>query len=151
MTGARLDSVCRYICEKSGWTLSNLGLQKILYLCQMFYMGRHNGDRLVSAQFEAWDYGPVVPELYHRAKNYGADPLPNIFENARRFHDDDPRKEVIDAVCNKFLAYTPGQLVGVTHWKGGAWARHYQPGIHNVRIPDRDIGEEYNEWQKDRE
>jgi len=153
MGGARLDSVCRYICEKSSWTSSNLRLQKLLYLAQMFYMGRNSGQRLVDTDFQAWDYGPVSAELYRQIKDFGANPIPKgyrdiAFPEALRFHDNDPRKKTLDDICDKFLSWTPGQLVGATHWRKGAWARYYQPGIHGIQIPDKDILGEYNDRQK---
>ncbi|KAA6205363.1 MAG: DUF4065 domain-containing protein [Candidatus Tokpelaia sp.] len=159
MGGARLDTVCKYICEKSSWGVSNLRLQKILYLAQMFHMGRHEGRRLVDTSFQAWDFGPVSPELYHRVKDFGAQPITEIgedifsqpgetFPEARLFQPEDPRKKTLDDICDKFLSWTPGQLVGVTHWKKGAWAKYYQPGMFGVQIPDKDIWGEYNVRQK---
>ena len=35
-------SVAKSFCNKSGWTLSNLELQKMIYLAHMFYMGKHD-------------------------------------------------------------------------------------------------------------
>lgn len=149
MGGARLDTVCKYICEKSSWTLSNLRLQKILYLAQMFYMGRTGGERLADANFQAWDYGPVSPDLYRKAKQFGADAVqPEIFAEARLFHDEDPRKKTLDEICDKFLSWTPGQLVGATHWEKGAWTKYYQPQIHGIAIPDSAILGEYHDRQK---
>ncbi|RWO77206.1 type II toxin-antitoxin system antitoxin SocA domain-containing protein [Mesorhizobium sp.] len=60
-------SAAKHLAKQSGWSLSNLELQKILYLAHMFYLGR-TGEPLVSGHFEAWDYGPVHPDLYHRVK-----------------------------------------------------------------------------------
>ena len=44
MTGARLDSVAKFICESGGWGVSNLQLQKIIYMAQMYYMGSTVGS-----------------------------------------------------------------------------------------------------------
>ncbi len=145
---ARLDSVCKYICEKAGWELTNLELQKILYLAQMFHMGRTGGHRLFEGNFEAWDYGPVEPNLYHKLKVFGSDHISNVFHDARGFRDDDPRRKVMDDVCKKFLRYSAGDLVEITHWDEGAWAEHYAPGVRGIRIPDEDIFDEYNRRQQ---
>jgi uncharacterized phage-associated protein len=142
---ARLDTVCRQICNLSDWRISNLQLQKILYLAQMYYMGRNNSRRLVDTFFEAWDYGPVAPDLYHKVKLFGSDPVEDIFYQARVFRDDDDRKLVLDEVCADLLKRTPGELVDLTHWEDGAWARHYRPGVKRIPIPDSDIYREYND------
>jgi len=64
----------RKICELSKWTVTNLKLQKILYIAHMVYMGR-NKKPLIFEQFEAWDYGPVVNSLYHYVKIFGDQPI----------------------------------------------------------------------------
>ena len=60
----------------SGWKLSNLEMQKIVYLVHMFHLGR-NDRPLVYGYFEAWNLGPVHPDLYHFVKGFGARPINN--------------------------------------------------------------------------
>lgn len=141
---ARLDSVCKYICEASDWTISNLKLQKILFMAQMVFMGQNEGRRLADADFEAWDYGPVEPTLYRKVRRFGSAPIEDVFYQARPFKMDDPRKILLDDVCGELLALKPGELVDMTHWPEGAWAKNYVPGIRSIRIPDADIVAEYN-------
>lgn len=140
---ARLESVAKYICERSGWNVSNLQLQKLMYLAQMIYMGRTDGKRLFEGDFEAWDYGPVEPDLYHKVKVFGSEAIRDVFRKARGFDDKDPRRKVMDDVTNRFLKFSAGDLVEITHWDGGAWAKHYIPNARNVHIPDEDILAEY--------
>lgn len=140
---ARLDSVCKYICERSGWRVSNLELQKLLYLAQMIHMGRHGGVRLADAQFEAWDYGPVEPRLYQKAKVFGSDNIQDVFYDARTFRAGDPRCNVMNDVCDRFANMSAGDLVEITHWDKGAWAKNYVPKARNIIIPDVDIIREY--------
>ncbi|WP_410207286.1 Panacea domain-containing protein [Bradyrhizobium japonicum] len=54
------SSAARHICARGNWGVTNLALQKILYMAQMVHLGR-TGQRLVDAEFQAWDYGPVEP------------------------------------------------------------------------------------------
>jgi uncharacterized phage-associated protein len=142
---ARVDSAAKYICDKSGWTVSNLQLQKLLYLSQMIHLGRHGGKRLFDGFFQAWDYGPVEPKTYYKAKAYGSSPLPDIFYDALTFSDADPRRKTLDDVCDRFLDFTPGALVDITHWPKGAWAAHYVPKARSIIIPDEAIMAEYHE------
>lgn len=140
---ARLESVAKYICEKSGWTVSNLQLQKLMYLAQMIHMGRNDGKRLFKGTFQAWDYGPVESNLYHKVKGFGSGPIPSVFSEALAFEDDDPRRKVMDDVCERFLKFSAGDLVDITHSDKGAWAKHYTPRARNNVIPDEEIFEEY--------
>lgn len=141
---ARLDSVAKYICEKGRWRLSNLQLQKIIYMAQMVYMGQNAGRRLVDADFEAWDYGPVEPTLYRRVRMFGSSPIGDVFYEALPFNEKDPRRSVLDEVCEELVKLRPGELVDITHWPEGAWAKNYVPGARGIQIPDTDIFEEYN-------
>jgi len=140
---ARMESVAKYICEKSGWTVSNLQLQKLMYLAQMIHMGRNNGKALFTGTFQAWDYGPVEPNLYHQVKGFGSGAIRDVFSKALRFEDDDPRRKVMDDVCDRFLKFSAGDLVDITHADTGAWAKVYTPRARNVPISDEEIFDEY--------
>lgn len=136
-------AAAKRLCELSRWGLTNLQLQKILYIAQMMYLGRNGGQLpLVKETFEAWDYGPVVPELYHTAKVFGNNPVLNVFHGISDFL---PAGEanLLQQVYEETSSITPAKLVSMTHWENGAWAKHYRPGAMGVEIPNKDIYQEY--------
>ena len=133
-------AAARYLVEVSGCTLSNLVLQKILYIAHMFHLGRHESP-LVSGHFEAWEYGPVHPVLYHKVKRFGADPVTEI-EYPLTIKEE-THQELLDEALDALGQQSGAQLISITHWKEGAWAKNYVPGV-NARISDGDILEEYN-------
>jgi uncharacterized phage-associated protein len=45
-------------------------LQKLVYFCNGWNLELRN-EALVSDNFEAWQYGPVHPSIYHEFKVYG--------------------------------------------------------------------------------
>lgn len=55
--------------------LSNLKLQKLVYYAQGLYLAM-NDKPLFKDKIEAWNYGPVVPNLYHHYKECGASGIP---------------------------------------------------------------------------
>jgi uncharacterized phage-associated protein len=136
-------TAAKRVCELRDWGASNLEINKILYLAHMLSLGRTEGARrLVTEHFEAWDYGPVLPSVYHRAKAFGKRPVQDVFRAfpyLRSGHEAEIIEEVMDSVRDK----TPAQLVAITHWNKGAWAQHYRPGAQGIVIPDRDILAEY--------
>lgn len=136
-------AAAKRICEQSGWSLSNLELQKILYVAHMFHLGRH-AESLVSGHFEAWDYGPVHPTVYHKAKIFGSSPVENIFHSVRDSMGDEEAK-TLDEATDALSDHRPGRLVAITHWEKGAWARNYSPGNRGHVISNEDILEEYRE------
>lgn len=133
---------------KTFWSLcdgdvSNLKLQKLIYLAHMLELGAGRGP-LASREFEAWDYGPVEPDLYHKLKAYGSNTIPDIF-GGTVYSESDQEFVSIKDVADQLGAVPAARLVSITHWDGGAWSRHYISGARGVKIPDVDILAEYNE------
>jgi len=121
--------------------VSNLSMQKLLYLSHMLELGASRGP-LVSRPFEAWDYGPVEPDLYHRLKAYGRTNVPDIFY-ANPYGIEDPEFSSISEVVEQLGGASPAKLVAITHWEEGAWSSHYLPSMRGSIIPDADILREY--------
>jgi uncharacterized phage-associated protein len=107
----------------------------------MVYLGRHS-EPLVPGNFEAWDYGPVHPVLYCRAKVFGANPVGNVFHDVAAVPAG-PARDVLNEAYDALGNAGPGRLVNATHRRGGAWDRHYVPGARHCIIPNADILAEY--------
>ena len=134
----------KHLGKQAGWSLSNLKMQKILYIAHMYHLGNYDSP-LVQGFFEAWDYGPVHPDLYHRAKVFGADPVGNIFHSFKDLEDEGTEKRLLDAAAKQLSVISSAQLIATTHREGGAWAKHYVPGVRGIEIPNEDILKEYRE------
>lgn len=137
-------AAAKRLAKRSGWTLTNLEIQKILYLAHMFYLGRTKGQPLISGEFEAWDFGPVHPSLYHRIKIYGSKPVGNVFYNT----PDIPvgaEADIIDEAYDSLGKVGASRLVRATHRPGGAWGKHYSMGERNCVMPNSDILQEYSD------
>lgn len=127
------------LCEGK---VTNLSLNKLLYIAHMMYLGNCN-EPLTTREFEAWDYGPVEPDLYHKLKAYGSKSVPDIFPY-ESFSPDENEYEVIADVANTLGKVRSGVLVSLTHWEHGAWSRVYQQGIRGIQIPNEYVLEEFN-------
>ena len=138
-------SAAKRLCEKSGWSLTHLEVQKMAYLAQMFFMGQRDGTPLISGTFEAWDFGPVHPALYHELKVYGAEIIgPEAFQAYSTVPDAHEGASFLDAAVDELPRE---KLVGITHWREGAWRKNYKPMVRGIRIPNSDILEEYRKRQ----
>lgn len=137
----RVNDAAQYLCALSGWKLSNLQLQKMLYIADMNFVGQGYG-RLVDEDFEAWDYGPVLPTLYHKCKAFGSKPVPQVFWGAADIRGTN-EAWFLDTAWESLKSATPGQLVESTHSALGAWVRRYVPGAKQIKIPSQDMIEEY--------
>lgn len=136
-----VNDAAQYLCRQSGWRLSNLQLQKILYIADMNLAGQGHG-RLVDEDFEAWDYGPVLPSLYHKCKAFGSKSVPPVFWGATDITGS-PEAAIIDMAWENLRSVTPGQLVETTHSTLGAWVRRYVPGAKQIKIFTQDMIDEY--------
>ena len=68
--------IARYIvdkCTNDGCPISNLQLQKILYFIQRDYLKKDS--QAYSEEIQAWQFGPVVPDVYYRYCGFGAMPI----------------------------------------------------------------------------
>ena len=137
-------SAAKQLCENLNWEISNLSMQKMLYFAHMICLGRSDGGNpLIDRSFEAWDYGPVLPSVYHTAKVFGSDHVKNVFHSVS-LPDEGVEKVAIQEATSLLKTKTAGELVAITHWDEGAWAKYYRPGVRGIKIPNADIVDEYN-------
>lgn len=125
--------VAKYVINhehNNGREISNLRLQKLLYFVQAKVLVE-TGDPCFDDVMEAWDYGPVVPVVYHKYKIYGSwdiqisDVLVDIEDRIRTF---------IDAMLDYCRNYPTYQLVEITH-KQDPWIQAHQRGTKSEIRP----------------
>jgi len=101
--------------EREG--ITNLKLQKILYLAQAYFLSKFDKP-LFDDQIEAWTYGPVIPTIYHLYKLCGNTPIIDIEDKSKISQED---KIILDKVWDSFGGYSSRKLVDITHshapWK----------------------------------
>lgn len=117
--------VARYIilrCNQRGKTISNLKLQKILYFVQAEFLVSQ-GKPCFRERIEAWDFGPVIPDVYHRYKVYGSASIPSVRdENYCPFDRED--KALADGIIDECAKYSASTLVEITH-RQSPWRTAY--------------------------
>ena len=77
-------------CEES---MSNLKLQKILYYIQAAFLVEKNRQCFKEAII-AWEFGPVIPEVYQKYKIYGRKGIPEQ-ENRKILQLDSKKMRII--------------------------------------------------------
>lgn len=141
----------RTLGDIGAWRLTNLTMQKILYVAQMLHLGRF-GAPLFEEHFEAWDYGPVVPAFYRFAKKFKGDPIQPFhsagFKPVSVFDPASTQHMSIEDAFALTGHLTSGQLVQFTHRDGGAWASHYESERMGVVIPNADILSEFQKFMR---
>ncbi len=121
-------------------------MQKLVYIAHMLHMGMCDDKPLVFGHFEAWDFGPVHPQLYHTLKRFGNKPVTmDVFQSVPSMGEG-RAAEIVDDVVEQ-LSDSTTRLVAITHWEKGAWAKHYIPNVKGIVIPDGEILQEYKDRQ----
>lgn len=137
--------IANYIIEYSnqnGYEINNLKLQKLLYFISARALVEDKPP-LFNESIEKWRFGPVVPEVYHKYKEFGAFSIQdnNIIRtlfrfdfNKNPFEDDSsvqileydsqeiPEKELIEDTVSKLSNRGAFELVDITH-KQPMWQR----------------------------
>lgn len=125
--------VAKYIilfCKENGYSISNLKLQKLLYFVQAQFLIT-TGSSAFSEEIEAWDFGPVVPEVYQHFKVWGSSELPSFLaKNARsRIYEKD--QKIMDEILEECAQYSASFLVEITH-NQDPWFDAYERYCNNV-------------------
>lgn len=113
-------------------SVDNLKLQKLLYYSQAVHLARVD-EVLFKDQIEAWRYGPVIPSIYRKYKQFG-------FENIKPEETDisEPtslcpeQMKTIDMVLDYYGAMSAVRLVNETHSES-PWKDTYKEG-ENIEI-----------------
>jgi len=93
--------------------LSNLKLQKLLYYAQGFHLALFNKS-LFNEKIEAWEHGPVVPDIYYEYKRYGARGIPTP-GNIDFDKYDNKTTELLDEIYDVFGQFSAWKLRNFTH------------------------------------
>lgn len=133
---SRAIDIAKYIinkCTNDSYPISNLQLQKILYYIQRDCL--KEGTPAFEDDIEAWQFGPVVPDVYYEFCSYGS--MPIIMNYAINLDLDKSCNCDIDKIVEEKRRLNPWDLVEDTHKKGGAWNKTYtEIGSRRVINPD---------------
>lgn len=109
--------------------ISNLKLQKLCYYAQGFYLAM-KGERLFDETLQAWQYGPVVPVLYHKYKDQGRSCLnPDAGFDINSIPED--IREFLGEVYQNYGQFSAWRLKDMTHQET-PWLSSYNKTDHDV-------------------
>jgi uncharacterized phage-associated protein len=136
--------------------IDHMKMQKLLYFSHGYYLALTEGDPLLSEQFQAWKFGPVLPSVYQRLKRFGARPITEYAEvydpvfrsevPAAAPENDPAFVKVREFVWERYGSRESIALSSLTHREGGAWDKTIKghPGIQGPQISNDDIQEEFS-------
>jgi uncharacterized phage-associated protein len=127
-----------------GLFVTQMKLQKLVYFAQGAHLAKYH-QPLINETFQAWMYGPVIPEIYQDFKLYGSRPIIDTAEFTPSLSYKPPFR--LDAEAMDTINYTWGVLKDFsamslskwTHRADGPWSKVYDPQVKSTPIPNDDI------------
>ncbi len=115
--------------------LSNMKLNKLAYFAYASNLRR--GYKLFDDEIQAWQYGPVIPSIYHAYSRYGSAGVHALTQPVESIS-----KEAFIAAHNVWKEYgfmTAIDLMKYSHKPDGAWKHVFNANKNCMRISDNDI------------
>lgn len=166
-TGFSARAIANYFIEQSGmagYEITHMKVQKLTYIAHGWCLAMLDRP-LTRESVEAWEYGPVYPNLYQELKEHGKEPIHDLIldlavaDQKIKFQPasidmesgDGEEKAEILALLNKiwevYGSYTALELSAMTHEQGTPWdeivSRFPQVRLKHVPIPDELIKQHY--------
>jgi uncharacterized phage-associated protein len=147
MTTRKAMSVAKklvMLSQESNNTLTPMQLIKLVYLCQGWMLGLY-GRQLFTDEVEAWQYGPVIRDVYQHVKAYKSGPVD--FDEFSSVSDDcnfdEDEALVIDGVYNQYSHLSGVQLSTLTHQLGTPWSLTWESSGKNASVSNDLIEHHY--------
>lgn len=102
-----------------GELISNLKLQKLLYYVQGYYLAITDKP-LFKEDIVAWQYGPVVIEVYEQFKKFGSSSI-ELDDNVTLINMSEEDEDIFNEVLSVYSDFSAIKLMNMTHdespWK----------------------------------
>lgn len=129
------------LADQRGQSLSIMGVLKLVYIAHGWTLALLDKP-LIANRIEAWDYGPVIPDLYKRFRNeQGIYDLKPIGAGEDLLSRDE--KSILEQTYDRYGQMSPFQLSELTHVKNGPWDTARLVGGRLAQIPDELIRRHY--------
>lgn len=107
--------------------LTPMKLQKLMFFAQSWYL-KSNNSPLFEGYFERWQYGPVLPEIYHEFKVFGAKSISSfgysMWSELQTVPSNDKQViEFLEQIIETYGNYSGTQLSWMTHQPETAWSK----------------------------
>lgn len=116
--------------------LTNLKLQKILYFAQV-ESWRRRAQRLFDDPIEAWQYGPVVRDVYQWLKGCGPYAISYFDVDIDSTSLSDEEAKFLREIWDRYSKYSASYLVRKTHEAGTPWRVTFDENRDKVIPEDR--------------
>jgi len=104
-TSIEVAQVLLDLAKSKNESLTPMALIKLVYLCHGWMLGIH-GRPLIEEKVEAWQYGPVIPELYGAIRHHRSKPVERLLPSPDNLDTDEQ-----EIIADVFKAYPNDAIV----------------------------------------
>ena len=132
------------LARHDGKFLTNMQLQKLVYIAHGYCLAKLR-QPLFHNNIHAFEWGPVIPNLYKTLRQYGAGEVKDyILINEPPISEDSQEMEIIKEVWQDYGELSGLELSALTHRTGTPWSETWRINQFGV-ISDELIGEHYRQ------
>ncbi|WP_150291984.1 Panacea domain-containing protein [Sphingobium estronivorans] len=136
------------LAESENRSLTPMQLLKLVYIAHGWTLGLL-GKPLINQRVEAWQYGPVIRDVYNGVRNFGRGAVqgPLVTFPGHLASDE---QAMIDQVYNLYKHLDGIALSNITHMANTPWAQTYKAGQFGIEIPNELIAAHYKKLAQER-
>ncbi len=108
------DKLIDFHRNKYDESISPMKLQKLCYYAQGFYMALNEEETLFEDDFQAWQHGPVIRDLYIEYRENGWKQITNDVDISI-YDTNEKEDEFLMEIVNSFGSYDGSTLSVMTH------------------------------------
>jgi uncharacterized phage-associated protein len=131
--------------QSEGRPLSIMSLLKLTYIAHGWHLQMRCGEPLFSNRIEAWQYGPVIPDVYSAFRNQGVNVTGKVTYPQQKMSDVDA--DLMKQIWDIYGRMSAFRLSDLTHEPGGQWHIASQMGGNYAPIPN-DLIQKYYEMKR---
>lgn len=122
--------------------LTPMQLLKLVYIAHGWMLGLYKRS-LIKDEVQAWQYGPVIPELYRSIRQFGSQPVLGRLATSDIEELDQLEDDIVQQVYQIYGKRSGIELSRLTHKPDTPWAQTYRSGHFGSVIPTDLIQQHY--------
>lgn len=145
MSESKSLAVAKYMLDKqraAGDSVTPMQLIKLVYIAHGLMLGAY-GRPLITESIEAWQYGPVVPSVYHETKGFRSSSVTRVGA-ASDYEFDSQEVKAMDTALRLFGSRDGVALSSLTHKTDTPWSLTWSSRGKNGTISNDLIENFYN-------
>jgi len=122
MSNAKSLAAAQYILRQrqaAQDALTPMQLIKLVYIAHGYMLGKY-GKPLLDESVEAWQYGPVVPSVYHAVKFFRSSPV-TFVPGASDYPFTQEERETMESIARNYGPHSGVVLSAATHQPETPW------------------------------